>query len=145
MIRLNRTTEYGLMALKHMSQRQIQAPAVVTSAREVADAYGLPFEILAKTLQRLRDTGLIESAQGARGGYLLKRPLQEISLGEFLSLMEGPQTLMACAPQAESNTCEYHGKCEIKRIMLDLNVKFLTFLSGISLAELSAKEGKPLL
>ena len=73
MIKLNRTTEYGLMALRHMSRKQ--ASGGVTSAREVADSYGLPFEITAKTLQRLRDTGLIQSAQGARGGYTLQRSL----------------------------------------------------------------------
>jgi DNA-binding IscR family transcriptional regulator len=86
MIRLNRTTEYGLMALKHMSRKRQAGTSQldVTSAREIADSYGLPFEITAKTLQRLRDTGLIESAQGARGGYTLKRELEGVSLAEFL-------------------------------------------------------------
>src|SRR3954467_14490649 len=93
MIKLNRTTEYGLMALRHMSRKR----AEVTSAREIADTYGLPFEITAKTLQRLKDTGLIQSAQGARGGYTLQRPLGEVNLAEFLNLMEGPQSVVACA------------------------------------------------
>ncbi|MBI2711274.1 MAG: IscS subfamily cysteine desulfurase [Bdellovibrio sp.] len=50
----------------------------MTSAREIADTYGLPFEITAKTLQRLKETGLIESAHGAKGGYTLHRSLDEI-------------------------------------------------------------------
>ena len=79
MIRLNRTTEYGLMALRYISRKQ-----GCTSAREVADTYGLPFEITAKTLLRLKDLGLIQSTQGARGGYTLSRCMKEISLAEFL-------------------------------------------------------------
>src|SRR5580704_999027 len=98
MIKLNRTTEYGLMALRHMSQKhRTEGTAEVTSAREIADFYCLPFEITAKTLQRLKDTGLIQSAQGARGGYTLQRSLQDVNLAEFLQLMEGPQAVVACA------------------------------------------------
>src|SRR6185437_15556598 len=64
MIKLNRTTEYGLMALRHMNQKSKAGPEL-TSAREVADVFGLPFEITAKTLQRMKEIGLIHSSQGA--------------------------------------------------------------------------------
>jgi Rrf2 family protein len=142
MIKLNRTTEYGLMALRHMSRKRTE----VTSAREIADSYGLPFEITAKTLQRLKDTGLIQSAQGARGGYTLSRQLSEVNLAEFLRLMEGPQAVVGCAAGGPlemiegaqpSTGCEYHGRCEIKGVMSDLNTRIFDFLSGICLADLA--------
>src|ERR1700690_932384 len=126
MIKLNRTTEYGLMALRHMSRKRSE----VTSAREVADCYGLPFEITAKTLQRLKDTGLIQSAQGARGGYTLLGSMGEISLAAFLKIMEGPQSVVACTTEALSANpissepkcgCEYESKCEMRSVMSDLN------------------------
>jgi Rrf2 family protein len=143
MIKLNRTTEYGLMALRHMSRKNASETKGVTSAREIADSYGLPFEITAKTLQRLKDTGLIQSAHGARGGYTLLRPLREVSLAEFLELMEGPQSVVACAggsPEQEAITthspgCEYGGRCEIKQVMSRLNSRVFGFLAGIQLAE----------
>jgi Rrf2 family protein len=137
MIKLNRTTEYGLMALRHMSRKRSE----VTSAREIADSYGLPFEITAKTLQRLKDTGLIQSAQGARGGYTLQRPLGDVTLAEFLSLMEGPQAVVACAASAAAEQgeagCEYRSRCEIKHVMSDLNSRLYSFLSGIRLSEIA--------
>ena len=150
MIKLNRTTEYGLMALKHMSRKRSEEPGEVTSAREISDSYGLPFEITAKTLQRLKDTGLIQSAQGARGGYTLLRSLEQVTLAEFLELMEGPQAVVACAsgdwlkaeaPESTTNSssCTYHTKCEIKHLMNDLNGRVLKFLAGIRLAELAEK------
>jgi Rrf2 family protein len=153
MIKLNRTTEYGLMALRHMSRKRSE----VTSAREIADSYGLPFEITAKTLQRLKDTGLIQSAQGARGGYTLQRPLSDVNLAEFLRLMEGPQAVVACAgalpvltttdaatglpsePTPGDNGCEYRGRCEIRHLMSDLNTRIFGFLAGIRLEELTEK------
>ena len=131
------------MALRLMS-RKGKASAEFTSAREIADLYGLPFEITAKTLQRMKETGLIQSAQGAHGGYILRRSLEEITLAEFLELMEGPQAVVACSNPVSSehesseagSCCEYQPKCEIKSLMLDLNSKLKTFLSGIRLADL---------
>jgi Rrf2 family protein len=160
MIKLNRATEYGLMALRHMSRKREQNDGGVTSAREIADSYGLPFEITAKTLQRLKDTGLIQSAKGSRGGYTLVRNLCDLNLAEFLVHMEGPQAVVLCAssepvglslglqasqPEARAADskaskakceCEYAKLCEIKTVMGDLNVRVFEFLSGIKLADL---------
>jgi Rrf2 family protein len=154
MIKLNRTTEYGLIALRHMSRKSAGASpsSEVTSAREISDYYGLPFEITAKTLQRLRDTGLIQSAQGARGGYTLTRSLHDVSLGEFLELMEGSQSIVGCVPvhapsgkvASASGTasgdckCEYHLRCEVKGFMANLNDRVHRFLSGIRLDEITS-------
>lgn len=140
MFKLNRVTEYGLIALRHISRKKDKDPTGMTSAREIADTYGLPFEITAKTLQRLKETGLIESAHGAKGGYTLHRSLDEISLAEFLQLMEGPQSVVVCAGAGEGQIqggCEYGSRCEIKDVMSILNSKVLGFLAGIRLAEIA--------
>jgi Rrf2 family protein len=144
-IRLNRTTEYGLMALRYISRKQ-----GCTSAREVADTYGLPFEITAKTLLRLKDLGLIQSTQGARGGYTLQRSMKDISLAQFLEMMEGPQFLVTCTAEMREDSerirdCEYRPRCEIQHVLGDLNSRILRFFSSISLAELtdSAKPASP--
>jgi Rrf2 family protein len=132
-IRLNRTTEYALMALRYISRKK-----GCTSAREVADTYGLPFEITAKTMLRLKDLGLIQSTQGARGGYTLQRSMKEISLAQFLEMMEGPQFLVTCAAEmGREQDCEYRPRCEIQHVLGDLNSRILGFFSGISLAELT--------
>jgi Rrf2 family protein len=136
MIKINRTSEYGLIALKYMRGK---AAHEVTSAREISDTYGLPFEITAKTLQRLKDSGLIQSAQGAKGGYTLQKPLEATTLAEFLNQMEGPQAMVACSSEhhADSQSCEYHGRCGIKDVMRNLNSRFFEFLSGIRLSEIA--------
>src|SRR4051794_9651962 len=96
----------------------------VSSAREIADSFDLPFEILAKTLQRLKDMGIIASSYGTRGGYVLARDLNTINLADFLSLMEGPVSVVACAKPATEKKpesaehhgcgCEYVTSCNIK-------------------------------
>ncbi len=143
-MKFNRTTEYGLIALRHMNRKNAispQSPKKICSAREIADYYGFPFEITAKTLQRLHTTGLIQSAQGSKGGYLLQRPLEDISLAEFLKLMEGPQAVVACAgqinvPATTPLSCAYGKRCEIKAFMNQLNHRLFTFFETIRLIEM---------
>ena len=160
MIRFNRTTEYGLIALRHMSRKaRSGASAEVASAREIADYYALPFEITAKTLQRLKDGGLIRSAQGARGGYTLGKAMTEVTLVDFLEIMEGPQGVVPCcldfwdedeakevAADAKqplaAPSCDYIGRCEIKDVMAQFNSKVLQFHGAIRLSEITDASGR---
>jgi DNA-binding IscR family transcriptional regulator len=62
MLRLSKKADYALMAMKHLAQKP-GAPS--TSAREIAEQYDIPIELLAKVLQRLVRTGLLVSTQAA--------------------------------------------------------------------------------
>jgi len=136
MVKLNRTTEYGLIALRYMMEKQVLGDSSVTSARELSDRFSLPFEITAKTLQRMKDSGLIESAHGARGGYTIARCPSKLSFAEFLELMEGPQAVVGCTGNSV-HVCEYQKKCEVQGVMTDLNSRVRDFLAGILLTDLA--------
>ena len=71
MLRLSKKADYALMAMKHLAMRP-DAPSA--SAREIAEQYDIPIELMAKVLQRLARRGLVTSHQGTRGGYRLGRP-----------------------------------------------------------------------
>ena len=70
MLRLSKKADYALMAMKHLA---IKTDAASTSAREIAEQYDIPVELMAKVLQRLARSGLLTSHQGTRGGYTLAR------------------------------------------------------------------------
>ena len=74
MLKLTKKADYGLMAMKHLAER---ADDGACSAKDVADAYGIPPEALAKILQRLVKAGLLHSQQGMNGGYTLARDASE--------------------------------------------------------------------
>lgn len=144
MLKINRTTEYGLLALSYMRRKNA---GELTSAREVADYFSLPFEILAKTLQRLKDRGVISSTYGTRGGYVLARDLSTVDLSDFLVMMEGPVSVVACMHrkngngQVDHSNCEYGSHCDLKPIMALLNQRMHDFLHRISLEELTRSSG----
>ena len=65
MLRLSKKADYALIAMKHLALRPDQA---ASSAREIAEQYDIPVELMAKVLQRLAREGLLASHQGTRGG-----------------------------------------------------------------------------
>jgi len=65
MLRLSKKTDYALMAMKHLARDPRRRAA---SAREIAEAYDIPIELMAKVLTRLVRSGLLTSHQGVHGG-----------------------------------------------------------------------------
>ena len=55
----------------------------------LAETEAVPANFLAQILLDLRDHGLISSRRGNRGGYMLARPAEEISLYDILMAVEG--------------------------------------------------------
>ena len=98
MLKLTKKADYGLMALKYLAEHP---ETTALSAKEVADAYGIPAQLLAKILQLLTKNGLLRSHAGMNGGYALARDAREISAYEVAVfhhlLHQGRQVLRADA------------------------------------------------
>ena len=94
MLKLTRKADYGLMALKLLAERP-RDPAL--SAKDVADAYGIPAQLLAKILQTLTKAGLLRSHAGMNGGYQLARDARLISAFEVILAIDGDQVRASSA------------------------------------------------
>ena len=136
MMRVNKASEYGLLALRYIGS---QSEAM--SAREISDALKLPYEITAKTLQRLKEAGFIGSTLGTNGGYKLLSPLAEISFAQVIDALEGPIAIVECA-QHSDNECQRTSLCELKDSMHILNSKIRSILETTKLQELVGTETK---
>ena len=138
MLRLSKKADYALMAMKHLAQKP-GAPS--TSAREIAEQYDIPIELLAKVLQRLVRTGLLVSTQGTRGGYTLSRASAAISVADVIQAIDGPFTVTACS--SEKNDCEQYNKCNIRDPLWQIRERIATTLGTVSIAEIADGEIPP--
>src|SRR5262245_28621406 len=105
MLRLSKKADYALMAMKHLA---LHPDSSSTSAREIAEAYDIPVELMAKVLQLLVRRGLLVSQHGTRGGYALARLAMEISVADVIQAVDGPLAVTACS--AEGELCEQYSK-----------------------------------
>jgi Rrf2 family protein len=130
MLRINKASEYGVLALKYIGGRN-----EASSAREISEGLSLPYELTAKTLQRLKEAGFIGSSMGTKGGYVLINSLSEISFAQVIDALEGPIAIVECA-QHEGNECIRNSACGLKDGMKILNEKIRNLLEETKLAQL---------
>ena len=94
MLRLTKKADYGLMALKYLAEQSEPASAGhgsgAQSAKDIAEAYHIPPQLLAKILQTLAKAGLLVSHAGTNGGYSLSRSAKQITAFEVIRAIDGP-------------------------------------------------------
>src|SRR5687767_11535736 len=134
MLRLSKKTDYALIAMKHLALNQGGAPSV--SAREIAEQYDIPLELMAKVLQRLARSGLLVSTQGTRGGYTLRRPSDSISVADVIQAIDGPFTVTACS--TDDHACEQFEKCNVRDPLWRLRERIVQAMGTVSVAELAS-------
>ena len=128
MLKLSKRVEYGLIALLHMDSRR--SGGLVT-AKEIAEGYSIPGELLGKVLQALAKAELVESVQGARGGYRLVRPLEATSVGEVVEKLDGPIRIAMCCDG--STSCRQHVTCNIKMPIQRIQEDWVRHIYGMRL------------
>src|SRR3954454_23203371 len=106
MLRLSKKADYALIAMKHLALR---GDAGSSSAREIAEQYDIPIELMAKVLQRLLQRGVLAARHRARGGCRLARTPRLTSVADVIQAIDGPVTVTACS--TDDIQCEQFSKC----------------------------------
>jgi Rrf2 family protein len=132
MLRLSKKADYALIAMKHLAS---QADRGAASAREIAQQYEIPVELLAKVLQRLARRGLLVSHQGTRGGYRLARAATAISVADVIQAIDGPLTMTACS--AEDPTCDQYSSCSVRDPLWRIKDRIVSALATCTVFDLT--------
>jgi Rrf2 family protein len=107
----------------------------LTSVREICDHYGTPFDPVAHVLRILNSEGLVQSEQGAHGGYRLQDVAAGTHLARFIEIIEGPMAFTQCMRE-EDCRCTMMDRCNIISPMQTLNGRMQDFLKSITLQDL---------
>jgi Rrf2 family protein len=132
MLRLSKKADYALMAVRHLAGGTAGASV---SAREIAEAYAIPPELLAKVLQRLVRARVLVSVQGTRGGYRLAGDPRSMSVADVIQAIDGPVAVTACSP--DDHACEQFERCEVRDPLWKIRARIVDALATVSLAELA--------
>lgn len=124
MLQLSKKVEYGLIALRHIAMK----PGQIYTAKEIAKEYDIPFELLAKVLQKLARNGVVRSLQGVRGGYSLGKRPNEITVSYIIHVIEEARPMVAECYSDGADSCYLFDNCTIRRplgkLQRNLNVLF---------------------
>lgn len=131
-MRLTSFTDFGLRMLMRMAGD----PSRAFSSAELADDLGLSRNHLAKIIQHLARSGLIDTRRGGGGGAALARPAAQIRLGEIISLLEEGQPLVECF-DADGGSCSIDARCRLKARLRSAEAAFLADLNRSTLADIA--------
>lgn len=134
MLRISKLTDYGTMVLAQLASKE----RGLTTAGELALATHLGRSTVSKLLKSLAHAGLVVSERGARGGYALARPPQDISAAEIIDALEGPVTLTECS--SGHGSCDLETYCRVGMAWQRINLTIRRALQQVTLADLQGTE-----
>jgi len=132
MLALSRTSGYAISALA-----RLQRPGGAwTLTKDIASAAEIPKAYLSTILNALVRHGLIEAKRGYRGGFVLARPAEKISVLRVIEAVEGHAwqegCLLGLSRCSDERACPSHAFWKVQREKIE---EFLRSLTVAQVAE----------
>jgi FeS assembly SUF system regulator len=134
-MRFSKLTDYAVVILTALKDSSVDNSA---AASVLAKETTLPEPTVSKVLKMLARHDLVLSQRGATGGYSLTRPLNEISILDVLTSIEGPLSMTECVSDADS-CCSLEAVCSLNGRWNIVNRAVEQTLHNISLADMQPK------
>ncbi len=119
----------------------VRAAAELAAAEEgpvkgerLADAQEIPLQFLEHILLELKHQGIILARRGAKGGYWLARPADEVTVADVVRAVEGPIANVQSIPPQD---IEYAGNAEhLQEVWIAVRASIRSVLEEVTLADL---------
>jgi len=109
-MRITLESDYALRILTELAEYED-----VVDANTLSEATSVTIRFTLKILHKLVKHGFVSSYKGAKGGYKLKLPTDQITLKNVIELIDGPiviarclETSGACSLNKDKTSCSYH-------------------------------------
>ncbi len=131
-MKLTRGGEYGIRGVLYLAQ---QNDGKVSMLSAIAKTQDVPPRFLAKIFQALAKAGVVKSHRGAKGGFSLARPANEITIRDVIEAVEGPVLLNVCL--TGPGECTRDEICPMHAVWSDAQEKMMSVLASSNFAELA--------
>jgi len=133
MFKLTKKVEYGLIAVKHIAGVGRKRPC---SAKEISKKYKIPYDLLSKVLQTLKNDNILASVQGIKGGYKLAKRPDNIRLSTVFNSIEGTNYILDCGLHNDPNKCKLYHTCPISHPLQKIQKSIFTYFNRTKLSEI---------
>ena len=138
MLRLTKMADYGTVVVTAM----VGEPERTRSAGEIAAMIHVPAPTVSKILKILMRGGLVLSIRGAKGGYLLSRAPEAISLADIIQAMDGPIGMTECS--VTPGICAQETSCTVRANWQRVNRAVIDVLRDITLDQMIQPVARPI-
>lgn len=134
-MRISTRSRYGLRLLLELMRHTDGKPVFLN---EIAKNQDISEKYLSKLVIPLRGAGLIQSARGAHGGYVLAKDPERISLSEIIECLEGGLGVIDCAESPK--LCRRSARCASRGVWAGLEKAMRDYCDSKSLARMAEAE-----
>jgi len=131
MIKLSKKVEYALMALSSIKN----SGENIMTAKEISSGHNIPYDLLAKILQKLKKEDILISTQGINGGYKLNGNLDSISLSKLMDMLEDNKAIVECQQLKTATDCILFEDCTMKSPMEKMQKELESLLKSKMVSE----------
>ena len=133
-MKLSTRTRYGIRAVLELAQNFGQGPLQLKTIAEQED---ISVKYLEQLMTLLKIGGLVGSIRGAKGGYVLSRPPNQITLGDCFSALEGPVVTVKCVD--DEDYCPKTQSCVTRQIWIEIQNSVMEAMQSKTLQDLIDK------
>ena len=130
-MKLSTKTRYGTRMILEMAQNYGQG---TIQLGEIASRQNISLKYLEQIIRPLKKADYIKSFRGAKGGHMLAKPPEEITVGEIVAVLEGGDTLVDC--DREPQECERVDSCLTRYLWQQAASAMFQRLSAITFGDL---------
>ena len=133
-MRVSAKADYAVRAVAELAA----SPDGPVKGERLADSQDIPLQFLEHILLDLKHSGIVRARRGAKGGYWLAKPSDEVSIADVIRAVEGPIAHVQSAPP-ESITYTGSAK-ELQNVWIAVRASLRDVLESTSLADLVSGE-----
>jgi Rrf2 family protein len=137
-MRLSKKTDYALRALFTLVEHFGGSPIPI---RELARRNDVPKRFLEQIMLDLKSQGWAASTAGIRGGYVLGKSPDKITMGEVVRYFDGILAPIECVSVTGYKRCSQESVCRFRRVFLDARNYVAGVMDQATLAEVA--KGRP--
>jgi len=130
-MKLSTRSRYGTRLMLDMAQHYREGPLQLG---DIAKRQEVSVKYLEQIIIPLKKARYIASVRGRKGGHILTRPPEEITVGEIVALLENGNGLVECA--ADATVCERADACPTRLLWKEAYEAMLDRLEAMTLADL---------
>jgi Rrf2 family protein len=134
-MRVSAKADYAVRAAAELAAVGNEGPV---KGERLAEAQDIPLQFLEHILLELKHHGLIRARRGAKGGYWLAKPADEITIAEIVRAVEGPIAHVQSTPP---EAIEYRGNAaHLQEVWIAVRASLRSVLEEVTLADLVSGE-----
>jgi Rrf2 family protein len=129
-MRISARSEYAVRVLLELGMRNGED----VSLNDVARRWRISLDYLEQLMPPLKKAGLVRSRRGAKGGYAVAKPLDDITVADILEAFDGPVKVMDCL--SNDGECWASSACAIQDVWCEVKQAVDGVLRRVTLADL---------